>query len=139
MKRKSGAPASKGPAGPRRPEPRQGHGEDAEETARTAEEDAARAENEGYPLGRPDGNHDDAMARVVPAIVASGLRRRLSGAPTQPRPSGPFRGSRSPPPHATWPRVLRGFALALAVAATDRSLVLGLLPRDARTRVGCRH
>jgi hypothetical protein len=31
---------------------------DAEESARRADEDAARAENEGYPLGRGDGGDD---------------------------------------------------------------------------------
>ena len=58
MTRKTRAPDPEhlGRAAP--PEIAQGWGEDAEETARRAADDAARAENEGYPLGRPDAPDD---------------------------------------------------------------------------------
>lgn len=58
MKRKTGEPDPKDPGGARPPQVAQGRSEDAEEAALRAEEDAARAENEGYPLGRLDeGDH----------------------------------------------------------------------------------
>ena len=61
MTRTIGEPDPKDPGGALPPDAAQGRGADAEETARRAEEDAARAENEGYPLGRPD-EGDDAVS-----------------------------------------------------------------------------
>ena len=75
MTRKTRAPDPEdlGGAGP--PEIAQGRGEDAEETARRAAEDAARAENEGYPLGRPDARDEGASST---SDRSSG---KVSGAP----------------------------------------------------------
>ena len=47
----SGEPGPQDPKGAARAGDRS---KDAEQAAREAEEDAARAENEGYPLGRPE-------------------------------------------------------------------------------------
>jgi hypothetical protein len=44
------------------PSRRGGRSDDAEESARRADEDAARAENEGYPLGRGDDHNVDPAA-----------------------------------------------------------------------------
>ena len=72
MTRKTRAPDPEDLGGAAPPEIAQGRGEDAEETARRAAEDAARAENEGYPRGRRDAGDD---------TVSSGPGRR--------RPRGP--------------------------------------------------
>jgi hypothetical protein len=73
--RKTGEPDPKGPGGSRVPKEVQGRSEGAEETARRAEEDAARAENEGYPLGRPDEDPDGAK-RAPPHGPRRPRRRR---------------------------------------------------------------
>ena len=52
MQRTSGEPGPEDPRGV--PGGERDRTEDAEEAARQEEEDAARAENEGYPLGRPE-------------------------------------------------------------------------------------
>ena len=56
MKRKTGEPDPKDPGGAL--PPKAARDDDADEPARAAEEDAARAENEGYPLGRPHEGDD---------------------------------------------------------------------------------
>ncbi len=75
MTRKTRAPDPEDLGGAAPPEAAQRWGEDAEETARRAAEDAARAENEGYPLGRPDAR-DDAVSST--SARSSG---KVSGTP----------------------------------------------------------
>ena len=78
MTRKTGEPDPKGAGGCRVPREVRRRSEDAEETARRAEEDAARAENEGYPLGRPDEDPDGAKG-VRPHGPGHPRRRRGAG------------------------------------------------------------